>query len=696
MDLDAVFSEMESNATSNDSVTCVINDVLRIITVPDTDIVFGVEKDKDVNKIGFEMDRYYRENDMSEFSARIYYQNANGDKNYTTVTDLSFTEDKITFSWTVPAYALLYAGSVRFAVNFIKIEGDVIQKAFNTTIATGTCLEGMYVDEQIPEEEFEDYLTHLKNDVKAYTDEQLKLIDAAMDSAKREISDAEAEALLNIKQAAPALPSIGDSDAGKAVTVKEDNSGYELTGPYASIDTRDEVNDIRVGEDGIHYPTAGDAVREQFSKVITGLSTKVDNSITRISTNRFDKEKVSIGTLNPKTGEIYNQDSSSTYVSDYCDIKTQNNFGSISLGRSSGENWLDLQSYAFYDENKEYISGNFTYVNPLSVPLNAKYIRFQVANITHANNAVCNVGFELFKNDFFYYIETITIPTKTSELENDSGFLTQDDKIFLTFENEALKKRCMSLENLNKFSWSSFDKGYITLIFDDGSSDLGIAYEIAKEYGLFISGAVPPERLSNPLSGSSLTGTVKDACNAIVQDGGEILSHSLHTLNRDDVTEQDFYQYFVLNKLELEEAGFAIDGIMTAGAGYKDKSVTLKWAKTYYLYSDSEGYGQGFPQYSKSRYGVYGNSTTNNIDQIKMRISNAAEESDWLVLCFHTISESSVLGTSESLLRDLFGYIKEYIDSDKLQNVTYRFMYNTFGSTELEQRLLKIEKIIET
>lgn len=208
MDLDAVFSEIESNATSNDSVTCVINDVLRIITVPSSDIVFGVEKDKDVNKIGFEMDRYYRENDMSEFSARIYYQNANGDKNYTMVTDLSFTEDKITFSWTVPAYALLYVGSVRFAVNFIKTEGDVIQKAFNTTIATGTCLEGMYVDEQIPEEEFEDYLTHLKNEIKAYSDEQLDAILLEKNKAKKEIKDAEDAAISNIKSEAPNIPEI--------------------------------------------------------------------------------------------------------------------------------------------------------------------------------------------------------------------------------------------------------------------------------------------------------------------------------------------------------------------------------------------------------------------------------------------------------------------------------------------------------
>lgn len=260
VDLDAIFSEMESRSTPDDSVLCVIDDNLRIVTVPSSGMVFGVEKDKDVNKIDFEMDRYYRDNDMSEFSARIYYQNAKGNKNYSTVTDLSFTEDKITFSWTVPAYALMYEGTIRFAVNFIKTSGSVVEKAFNTTIASANCLIGLYIDTQIPEKEFEDYLTHLKNEIKGYSDVQLAAIEDAKTEALTGIDDAEEEALLNIKQASPALPVITDSDFGKAVTVKSDASGLELSGPYAPIEVavRPTVSgNPAVAEDSIAWKFQG-------------------------------------------------------------------------------------------------------------------------------------------------------------------------------------------------------------------------------------------------------------------------------------------------------------------------------------------------------------------------------------------------------------------------------------------------------
>ena len=320
-----------------------------------------------------------------------------------------------------------------------------------------------------------------------------------------------------------------------------------------------------------------------------------------------------------------------------------------------------------------------------------------MANTTHVNNSVCNVGTELYQNDYAYSQTNVVIPTKTSQLENDSNFISEDTMetkiVKLKFENKNLKNRCTSLEDLNKFAWADCDKGYISLVFDDGSADLGLAYEIAQEYGLFISAAVPPERLSLKLSGSTMTGTVKDACDAIVASVGEVLTHTLSTLNREGVTEQDFYNYFVQNKMDLENVGFVVNGIITAGAGYADKSVTLKWARQYYLYSDGEGAGQGYPQYEKSRFVVYGNTTTNNVEQIKTRIANAVTNKTWIALCLHTISETSVLGTSETLLRDLFSTIKGYIDNGSLQNATYNYMYKHFGSTELEQRIKALENL---
>ena len=442
---------------------------------------------------------------------------------------------------------------------------------------------------------------------------------------------------------------------------------------------------------------AYDDNKRAISELKSDIGDKIDKYATTISVNRFDKTKATNGALNAANGNVINQETATSFVSDFCDIATLNTSGKVSVARASRDNWLVLQEYSFYDKDKTFISGAYTYTNPLSIPSNAVYIRFQMANSVHVTNTVCNVGTELYKNDYAYSQTNVVIPTKTSQLENDSNFISEDTMetkiVKLKFENKNLKNRCTSLEDLNKFAWDACDKGYITIIFDDGSADLGKAYEIAQEYGLFISAAVPPERLSLVLSGSTMTGTVKDACDAIVASGGEILAHTLSTLNRDDVTEQDFYNYFVQNKMDLENAGFEVNGIITAGAGYADKTVSLKWARQYYLYSDAEGQGQDFPQYAKSRFLVYANTTTDNTEQIKTRINNANVQKTWLVLGFHVINDTSVLGTSEGKLRELFSLIKSYIDGGTMECVTYKHMYNHFGSTELEQRIIALENV---
>ena len=57
----------------------VINDDLRTMTIPDSIKILGVESDDDVNKIPFQMPKEYCGFDLSQFSVRVNYMNANGD-----------------------------------------------------------------------------------------------------------------------------------------------------------------------------------------------------------------------------------------------------------------------------------------------------------------------------------------------------------------------------------------------------------------------------------------------------------------------------------------------------------------------------------------------------------------------------------------------------------------------------------------
>lgn len=364
-------------------------------------------------------------------------------------------------------------------------------------------------------------------------------------------------------------------------------------------------------------------------------------------------------------------------------------------GQRIAQNWLSIVAF---DSSKSFIASKSsdTGANTYTVSDDVSFV------VISTYKTVINLQIEVTMDGVFTDYEKYYNPYKSINEEYLSDITKKIDNYFaeketdfekLQFENMNLKNRCRSLEDLNKFSWSDFDKGYITLVFDDGSADLGLAYEIAQEYGLTISCAMPPERLTIPLSGSTMTGTVKDACDAIVSSGGEVLTHALSTLNREDVTEQDFYNYFVQNKIDLEKNGYEVNGIITAGAGYVDKSVSLKWARQYYLYSDAEGSGQSFPQYAKNRYLVYANTSTDNTEQIKVRITNANTQKTWLVLCFHVIDNNSPLGTNETKLRELFSLIKLYIEQGTMICTTYKFMYSHFGSTELEKRIKVLENI---
>lgn len=169
--LDEVLSSMPDMGGEEDSaLDFLIDEHMRIITVPDHGVVLGVEGDKDVNRVRFRMNRYYHGSDLSEFQIRINYQNADGDRNYFTVLEKTVKGDAFSFIWTVAADATAAKGAVQFVVNCFTADSDgVVQKAYHTTLGLANVLEGLdpYEGGDIPE--IVDYLTHLKNDLTIYS-----------------------------------------------------------------------------------------------------------------------------------------------------------------------------------------------------------------------------------------------------------------------------------------------------------------------------------------------------------------------------------------------------------------------------------------------------------------------------------------------------------------------------------------------
>ena len=88
--------EVASEGATQDKVLRIDNE-LRTISIPSTVKLLGVESDDDVNRIEFEMPRHYGEFDLSTFSVRVNYMNANGDGDIYKVIDLVADEKKMTF-----------------------------------------------------------------------------------------------------------------------------------------------------------------------------------------------------------------------------------------------------------------------------------------------------------------------------------------------------------------------------------------------------------------------------------------------------------------------------------------------------------------------------------------------------------------------------------------------------------------------
>lgn len=170
---------------SDDELSFLIDEHLRIITVPERGVVLGVEGDKDVNRVRFRMNRYYHGSDLSSFQIRINYQNADGEVNYFTVSEKTVDTDTFSFVWVVAADAVMTKGTVLFVVNcFTTDSSGVVQKAYHTTLGAASVLEGLEVDVEGNQPQIVDFLSKLKNELTVHAGTVLQQMDDYAKSAE--------------------------------------------------------------------------------------------------------------------------------------------------------------------------------------------------------------------------------------------------------------------------------------------------------------------------------------------------------------------------------------------------------------------------------------------------------------------------------------------------------------------------------
>ena len=191
--LDEVLNAMSEDDYLYDEVQFIIDENLRTINIHDNGLVLGVVGDRKVNRVNFQMSRYYNGFDMSTFAARVVYTTPTGSENYYSIVDLTVNNNIIWFTWLLDADVTAEAGDVQFAVHMFKMNGNSISQSFKTTSASAKVLPGLSdINESVTPEQQEDIITKITNEVrnnigigisngKGWTTTQINLFDKLLD-----------------------------------------------------------------------------------------------------------------------------------------------------------------------------------------------------------------------------------------------------------------------------------------------------------------------------------------------------------------------------------------------------------------------------------------------------------------------------------------------------------------------------------
>lgn len=190
MNVDEVLAKMDTLDANEEEIQYIIDENLRIISIPPLGVVLGVEGDKDVNSAKFKMVRYYKGIDLSKFEIRINFANASGDLSYYTVKNLTVTDDTLTFEWLVGYLVTKYKGTVRFVVRMIITDSSTgeVQQAFDTTIGEARSLEGLLVD-TLTDEKVYDIVAQLKADLTDHVNNLLETIPEDYNELTKKVED---------------------------------------------------------------------------------------------------------------------------------------------------------------------------------------------------------------------------------------------------------------------------------------------------------------------------------------------------------------------------------------------------------------------------------------------------------------------------------------------------------------------------
>ena len=251
------------------------------------------------------------------------------------------------------------------------------------------------------------------------------------------------------------------------------------------------------------------------------------------------------------------------------------------------------------------------------------------------------------------------IPTKTSDIVNDNGYLSG-------FDDNNITDRLYSIEQRLGFSFEGMTKGQVIFMFDDSNPVTSDLYTIFHQHNMPMSMAVIVSHLDSLANDNRL---IKNVLLDVQNDGGEILAHNLTEASLSGLNYAECDYQLKETKKELICAGFDVYGWVSPQGVYNPVAETLY--RKYYRYGYRATNNTKMNQYNMNRpylsqLGLQG--AKNLVDQ--------CETNKTVQILFGHMSSNELEIFSLQDLSDLL----DYCATKNIDVTTYKNAFFTYGS----------------
>lgn len=241
------------------------------------------------------------------------------------------------------------------------------------------------------------------------------------------------------------------------------------------------------------------------------------------------------------------------------------------------------------------------------------------------------------------------------------------------YDIEQLERRTLKLEKQNPFKWKTFDKPYFVFIHDDTNEYLS-GYAT-----VFINKNVPLGCATIP---SNVDATKLAILENVVANGGEILAH-YNASPTESSPDSEWLACTRDIKYALNQMGFDVYGIIRANNTETLTDKGEKYCRLYFDYANSN-MGKSL-QYQLPRTLMGGFAS---LQDFLDRIDQDALVNGIHAFGFHGLSQAGESWITNENMEAIIDYINS---KGNCEIVTYKYLFDTFGSNDFEERLLALE-----